>query len=234
MGKRGRRWWGLVSREWAVGDVARLAPVPDALILADSAVQAGADLTVIPELFRSWRHAPRARWVAAHADGLSESALETLGRFTCLQFNLPIPVSNAWVGEVRPEFRVDHLWPYHWAVGEADGAVKYRDRDDVADVVHAQSDREFRLRRLKLDIVRYGWGEASRDRRRLAGKFNALLQDNPRRREPVRWWKHVPGGDPVAPGADDWPSPIPLRVSLPAAWDVEHDPLRQPVPYRVE
>lgn len=226
VGKPGKRRWGVVSMAWAVGDIARLAPVPDALIVADSAVRAGADLSVVRELFTSWRGAARARWVAEHADGLSESAIETLGRFTCMELNLPMPVSNAWVGETEPEFRVDHLWPYHWAVGEADGAVKYQ-VDNAADVVRNQSDRDFRLRRLGLDVVHFGWSEAAHNRRHLAERLGAMLRDNPPRQEPVRWWKHIPGSEPVAPGRDDWPSSGPIGLVLPAAWDVEHDPMRQ-------
>lgn len=227
VGKRGRRRWGLVSMPWAVGDIARLAPVPDALIVADSALRAGAELSAVPILFSSWRGVARARWVAEHADGLSESAIETLGRFTCMAFDLPMPVSNAWVGETGPEFRVDHLWPHHRAVGEADGAVKY-EVESAAAVVRKQNDRDFRLRRLGLDVVHYGWDEAFRNRRQLAERFAALLRDNPPDREPLRWWKHVPDGEPVAPNSDDWPSPHPLGLILPAGWDVEHDPLRQP------
>lgn len=226
VGRRDRRRWGLVSMAWAVGDVARLAPVPDALVVADSASREGADLTVIGDLFASWRGAARARWVCEHADPLSESAIETLGRFTCMAFNLPMPVSNAWVGETMPEFRVDHLWPYHWVVGEADGAVKY-EAEDAAKVVRRQNDRDFRLRRLDLDVIHYGWHEAWLDRPRLAQRVSALLRDNPPRREPVRWWKHVPGGEPVTPGPQDWPSPRPVGLVLPGGWDAECDPLRR-------
>jgi hypothetical protein len=163
---------------------------------------------------------------AEHADPNAESALETLGRFACIEYDLPLPVSNAWVGIDGPELRVDHLWPYHWVCGEADGGLKFNNRNDAALIVQQQSDREFRLRRLGLDLARYGWAEAYYRRRNLAGRFAAALLDNPPREQPIRWWLDVPGEQPVEPERADWPSPRPLGIVLPAEYQIERDPLR--------
>jgi hypothetical protein len=228
VGKRVVRRWDVVSSGWAAMDVARTAPLYDGLIVADSAVRAGADLGDVLRFMRRWSGVSRARWVADHADPHSESAIETMGRFTCIEFDLPMPVSNAWVGLDGPEFRLDHLWPYHWSAGEGDGAVKYNNRADAAKIVREQNEREFSLRRLGLDFARYGWVEAYYRRRELASKFSALLQDNPPRDVPIRWWKDVPGGTPVAPTPADWPSPQPLGLILPAGWQHERDRLRMP------
>jgi hypothetical protein len=218
---RRRAGWGVVSTEWAAVDLTRTAPLPHALVVADAAVRAGADLRGVLPHFHGWDGIGRARFVAQHAESNSESPLETLGRFTCMEFNLPMPVSNAWVGTDGPERRLDGLWPYHRAGYEADGALKYNNRPDAADIVRAQHEREFYLRRLGIDLARYGWDVAYPDRRRLADRFAALLRDNPPQGEPVRWWKHVPDKGPVEPEPEDWPSPHPLGLVLPAGWAVE-------------
>ncbi|PSL06931.1 putative AbiEi antitoxin of type IV toxin-antitoxin system [Haloactinopolyspora alba] len=209
----------VMSRQWAVADVARSSPIPDALVVADAAAQSGADLHEAVRHMAGWPGVHRARWVAEHADALAESPLETLGRFTCIQFDLPMPVSNAWVGADRPEFRVDGLWPYHWVASEADGAIKYDNRSDASRIVARQTEREWRLRRLGLDIGRYDWDLASRDRPELARRFAALLRDNPARQQPVRWWKHHPDAGPIEPQPHDWPSPWPVSFVLPAGWN---------------
>lgn len=224
--RAGARRWGVVSKGWAGAEVARLAPVPDALIVADSAVRVGADIgNVLPHM-RLCSGISRAQWVAEHADPNSESALETLGRFACIEHDLPLPISNAWVGSDGPELRLDHLWPYHWVGAEGDGEQKYNNRSDAAMIVKMQNEREFRLRRLGLDLARYGWTEACYRRRDLAGKFSAVLGDNPVREKPIRWWKDVPGKGPVEPKREDWPSPHPLGIVLPAGWQIERDQLR--------
>jgi hypothetical protein len=208
----------VVSRGWAAVDVARTGPVAHGLVVADAALRRGADLAGVVGHMRRWPGMERARWVVDNADPGAESALETLGRFACLEALLPMPVSNAWVGHDRPVFRVDGLWPWHWAAHEADGAVKYDDRPDASRIVAAQNDREWYLRRLGLDVVRYGWALASGDRGELAARFSALLRDNPAREVPIRWWKNVPGVGPVVPVAADWPEPGPPRGGLPAWW----------------
>lgn len=129
-----------------------------------------------------------------------------------------MPVSNAWVGAHQPEYRVDGLWPHHHAAHEADGDLKYNNRPDAAAIVAKEKEREWRLRRLGLDIVRYGFTMAAFRRDELIGRFAQFLRDNPPRDEPIRWWKHVPGVGPVTPQPDDWPSPHPTSVALPAQW----------------
>ncbi|WP_157987894.1 hypothetical protein [Jiangella endophytica] len=210
---------GVMSPAWAVADAARSGPILPALVAADAAASAGQDLEAAVRAMSGWPGVARARWVAEYADPRAESPLETLGRFTCLQFDLPSPVPNAWVGEGEPEYRVDALWPWHGVVFEADGAVKYDDRPDAARIVARQGEREWRLRRLGLEVVRFGWDLAWRDRDELAARFAAVLRDNARRDRPVRWWKHVPGVGAVEPEPADWPPLGRAGVVLPAGWD---------------
>ncbi|WP_157574978.1 type IV toxin-antitoxin system AbiEi family antitoxin domain-containing protein [Jiangella muralis] len=209
----------VVSRAWAVADLARTGPILPALVAADAAAAVGADLPGAIEHMEHWPGVRRARWVARYADAWAESPLETLGRFTCLQYDLPLPVCNAWVGADGPEYRVDGLWPFHGAVFEADGALKYDDRSDASRIVALQGEREWRLRQLGLDVVRFGWDLAWHDRAELAARFAALLRDNARREVPVRWWKQVPRVGAVEPEPADWPSPRRTGLVLPASWD---------------
>ena len=164
-----------------------------------------------------WKGIARARWVVEHADALAESALETLGRFGFIEYGLPMPIANAWVGDGRRRKRVDGLLPWHWIALEGDGAGKHE--NDGAQVIRDQNEREFYLRRLQLDFVRYNWADVYPSRLPLVEKVRAVIAERPARAEPVRWWKHVPDVGPVEPEAADWPSPEPMRLLLPVGWD---------------
>jgi hypothetical protein len=182
-----------VGRAWLAVDLARAAPRPDALVVADAVLHGG---TTVGGLRRAlahmtgWPGTDAAAWVVEHADGGAESPLESLGRLAFIEYGLPVPLSNVWVGNGWPEYRVDHLWPWHWVAGEADGAGKYRSADDPFRVVAGEKDREAYLRRvLGLDVGRYGWSLAM-DRPRLGAHFAAILAANPPRAEPVQWWPY--------------------------------------------
>ena len=213
----------VTSDEWAVVDLARTARLPDSLVVADEATRRGLDLAgVLPHMQR-WQGINRAAWVVERAEPTVESPLETLGRFTFIEYDLPMPVTNAWVGRDRPEWRLDGLFPWHWWAYEADGAVKYDNRDDAAQIVRAQQEREFQLRRLGLDLLRYGWADAYPNRKPLVAKARAMFCDHPPRPKPVRWWKDVPGKGPVEPSREDWPLADSRGLVLPAGWQHESD-----------
>lgn len=53
-----------------------------------------------------------------------------------------------------------------------------------------------------------------------------MFSDHPAQAEPMKWWKDVPGRGPVEPRQEDWPSPYPTRVELPAGWRLDLDGLR--------
>jgi hypothetical protein len=183
---------------WLAMDLARFAERAGALVVADAVLADGATAVGLTRAVASmprWPGIESAAWVAEHADGRSESVLESLGRLCCLEHALPVPVSNAWVGNGRPEYRVDHLWPNHGVVAEADGALKYRDVADPAAVVAEEKERQWYLEReLGLTVVRYGWDLAFRDREQLAGRFRAVLNASSTRRARVTWW---PIYDPI-------------------------------------
>lgn len=209
----------IMSPAWAVADLARNAPVLNALVATDDALHSGEPVREMAHHFAGWDGVARMRWVLEHADPAAESPLESLGRFACIQFNLPMPVSNAWLGRDGPERRVDLLWVWHWVAGEGDGALKYDNRPDASRIVADQNEREWQLRRLGLDFARFGWDPAYFHRAELAAKFGAALQDNPPRVEPIRWWKHFPGKGPVEPEPADVPPPHPQGIILPPRWN---------------
>ena len=72
-------------------------------------------------------------------------------------------------------------------VAEGDGALKYRGRDP-AQVIAAEKERQWQIRRLGLDVTRYGWQLAPHRREELAARFRAVLADNPVRSTPIPWW----------------------------------------------
>lgn len=89
---------------------------------------------------RRWPGYPRSAWLVRHCDGLSESPLETAGRYAVIRGGLPVPISNAWLGPGWPQARVDHWWPEQAVAGEGDGAMKYQ--HDAASVIAAEKRRQ--------------------------------------------------------------------------------------------
>ena len=177
-------------------ELARTARLPDSLVVADEAARRGLDLEgVIPHM-RRWPGIKRAAWVVEQAEPTIESPLETLGRFTFIEYYLPMPVTNAWVGRDGPEWRLDGLLPWHWWGYEGDGALKYDNREDASKIVREQQEREFQLRRLGLDILRFGWPDAYPNRQPLLDKVRAMFGDRPPRGTAIKWWKDVPGHGP--------------------------------------
>jgi Transcriptional regulator, AbiEi antitoxin len=91
----------VASPAWMVCDLARMSPRPAGLIVADSVMRAGtsrSDLLDVVDHMSHWPGVSAASWIAQHADGRAESGLETLGRLGCIEADLPIPLSNVWVG----------------------------------------------------------------------------------------------------------------------------------------
>ncbi len=208
----------VTSPAWSVADVVRTTRLPDGLVVADAAARNNIELGALVSLMNRWPGIAKLRWVAEYAEPNAETPIESLGRFTFYEYDFPLPVANAWVGWDRPEWRVDGLLPWHWWVKEGDGAVKYNNRSDASDIVRKQNDREYALRRLGLEVLRYRWDDVYHRRGDFARKIRAMFRERPPRKEPVRWWKEVPGVGPVEPKPEDWPSPHPTRIVLPVGW----------------
>ncbi|WP_166353098.1 type IV toxin-antitoxin system AbiEi family antitoxin domain-containing protein [Phytoactinopolyspora limicola] len=175
-----------------VVDVARTSPRAGALVVADAALStmvSRTQLQAVVEFQSSWSGSTGAAWVLDHADPYAESALESLGRLTFIEEDLPVPVSNAWIdlGELR--YRPDHLLDDRWLIFEGDGAKKYNNRLDAGRIVGEQREREWRLREAGFEIARYGWQDARHDRRLLGARFRAFIGTRSVRPAPYRWYR---------------------------------------------
>jgi hypothetical protein len=180
----------VVGNAWMTVDLARTASRRDGLVLADAVLRRGTGRQALEAVLLGIHGQPGARnasWVIEHADHRAETPLESLGRLACIEGGLPVPLSNVWVGDGFPLYRFDHLWPYHWAAAEGDGALKYTG-GDAAVIINAEKEREWALRRLGLDIVRYSWELAEYRRDELTARFRAVLAASPARPEPIQWW----------------------------------------------
>ena len=113
------------------------------------------------------------------ADGRSASPGESLSRVQMHMLGLPAPElqvpfhdSDGFIGFA------DFYWPELDAVGEFDGAVKYREKRYLRgrlpeEVVIDEKAREDRMRRVVRAFTRWDWAVAN-DRRRLAERLGAL------------------------------------------------------------
>lgn len=159
-------------------DVARHGSRLQGLMVADAALAGGSErevLTDIIENLRLYRGIEAARWVVGHADGRSESPLETAGRLVCLQFDLPPVVTNPWITGTRAPRRVDLLLPDHGIILEADGAVKYNNRADAASVVHQEKERAWELTEVDFGVIRYNASLVYTRPTELVGRIRRLM-----------------------------------------------------------
>ena len=131
----------------------------------------------------------RARWSVEHADPDAESPLESAGRCAFIHAHLPIPLSNVWVGERYPLFRLDHYWVEQRLAAEADGMGKYLIGDNAAAVLRREKDRELWLEAHGIRVIRYTWALATRYPQVLADRCRDRLAElmTPAREE-IRWW----------------------------------------------
>jgi len=176
----------------AAVDLARHVEQWRALALADAAAnKAGSNgslMTVLNDM-SLWPGIARARWSVEHADPDAESPLESAGRCAFIHAHLPIPLSNVWVGERYPLFRLDHYWVEQRLAAEADGMGKYLIGDNAAAVLRREKDRELWLEAHGIRVIRYTWALATRYPQVLAERCRERLSEpmTPARGE-IRWW----------------------------------------------
>lgn len=152
-----------------VVDCARTLPGRDALAIADAALASRRvsrdDLARAVAQVKGWPGAPRARHVAALADGRRESPLESWSAWSFDEQGLPRPLRQVEILDVTGILlgRGDTWWP-QGVVGEADGRAKYRLRalerggasaENFEAVLHEQRVREMRLHRTGALVVRW-------------------------------------------------------------------------------
>ena len=140
-------------------DLARTGSEVGAVVVLDAALRRVPrhELERVLDAAAGWPGSARARRRLAFADGLAESALESLGRLRLAQQGLPAPLLQVVVGgEAGPVGRVDYLWPEQRTVGEADGRLKYDDPGRL----WAEKRREDALRDAGFEVFRFTWAEA--------------------------------------------------------------------------
>ncbi|UTT60228.1 hypothetical protein [Cellulosimicrobium cellulans] len=118
----------VTTLERTVVDCARSLPGAQALVVADSALRAGADpavLTVLLAEATGGRGVRGARDVVGLADARSESPGESVVRWVLHEAGLPAPVPGLEVSTWRGSLWVDLGWPEHRVAVEFDGGVKY-------------------------------------------------------------------------------------------------------------
>ncbi|WP_425310368.1 type IV toxin-antitoxin system AbiEi family antitoxin domain-containing protein [Ammonicoccus fulvus] len=153
-------------------DLVRVLHGADALAVADRALAVGLDRNetlALLEADGSRRGNVQARRVLLLADARAESPGESWTRWSMAEAGTPMPDLQAEFHDPRTgEFlaRTDFYWREHNLVGEFDGKVKYgrllKPGQDVGEVVLAEKQREERLRRVGLWMVRFDAGEANK------------------------------------------------------------------------
>ena len=147
-------------------DVARVAGVGSALVVADAVLRRGAtpaDLRSQLEAGMDWPGARAASCVLPLADGRAESVGESLARLVFHDVGLPPDELQARVTTDAGEFRLDFAWTRWRVAGEFDGRIKYGrlvlPGESPSDVAWRERQRELAIERAGWIVVRFTWAE---------------------------------------------------------------------------
>lgn len=142
-------------------DLARSLPYMEGVVVADSALHAGAttkaELSAMLESCKGWPGTAGARYVLEFGDPRSESVLESAARVYFAQFGLPTPEQQANIVDDKMRFigRVDFIWKSHKTIAEADGMGKYENPEKAREQIR----RDIRLRAAGYKVVHFTWAE---------------------------------------------------------------------------
>jgi hypothetical protein len=147
-----------------VADLARTLPFTDAVVVADSALNQ--EKATKPELLqvlgqsKGWPGVRQARRAVEFADERAESPLESAARVVFAEAGLAPPELQVTIhggeqGQEQFAARVDFLWRARKVIAEADGLVKYNDRDDLL----RERERDHQLREAGYTTVHFTWRE---------------------------------------------------------------------------
>lgn len=160
-------------------DIAR-ASRPAGLVAADAALHerllTPAELVAAVTGCAGWPGARMAREVAALASPLAESPLESLTRLCVLDARLPAPALQVPIVDPADGWncRVDMLWAPQRVVLEADGRLKYTDRE-----LWREKRRQHHLERLGYRVVRAIWDDVTTHPEELVKQVRMYLRDTP-------------------------------------------------------
>jgi very-short-patch-repair endonuclease len=143
-----------------VADLARVLPLAEAVVVADSALRNGAvELHDLAGMARATgRGAARLRAVAALVDAKSGSVLESLLRVLLHGAGIPRPRTQYRIRDRGHEVaRVDFCWPELRLVVEADGYAFHSSRDDY----RRDRRRMNELERLGWRVLRFSWEDVT-------------------------------------------------------------------------
>jgi len=151
-------------------DLARKGPALSGVVVLDSALRHDVSREELQEVLRvaeGWPGSRRAAELVAFADGRSESALESVGRWRMWQLGFP-----------KPELQVplyddaglmgypDFVWEELKVIAEADGLLKYRTEGEPTsrerDALAREKQREDRFRDDGYEVFRFTWDIAVR------------------------------------------------------------------------
>ena len=158
-------------------DLARTLTFIDGVLAADSALRKG--LTSKDELRAVLAAGPRRRGTAqaarvvAFADGLAESALESIARVVFRDCGLPPPALQVWLPPGGQAIgRADFYWDQYKTIAEVDGALKYEDPARAK----AQLRRDKRLREAGYEVVHFDWREITTSPAQVAASIRAAFR----------------------------------------------------------
>lgn len=134
---------------------------------ADRRVALREELRAVAAACPSWGMSSVWRCLSV-ADPRLENALESISFGCFLDAGVPLPVPQVWLqGASGRWWRVDFWWEEFGIIGEADGMVKYADRQALVEEKARQLDLEAPGR----SVHRWGWSNALRDGDPLMGQF---------------------------------------------------------------
>jgi very-short-patch-repair endonuclease len=158
-----------------VVDLAREAPFREAVVAADSALQA--ELTTKGELLAvagvcgRWPGIQQARRVIEFSDERAESALESCARVALAEAGLEPPELQVTIHGPDWSYRVDLCWPKRRVIAEADGLAKYNSRSDLA----RQFERDRLLRDVGYQVIHFTWHELMNTPEVVMGRIRAAI-----------------------------------------------------------
>lgn len=154
-------------------DLARTSRFLDAVVAADSALQAelttkGA-LLAIAGVCNRWPGVQQARQVIEFSDERAESVLESCARVAFAGAGLEPPELQVTIHGPDWSYRVDFCWPLQRVIAEADGLAKYNSRNDLA----RQFERDRLLRDAGYQVIHFTWHELMRTPEIVIGRIRA-------------------------------------------------------------